>query len=155
MILTWLSSSYHCCGAQKDMTVGHVGDRLFCKDEKPISPCHVGDTVFFARAKIPYQHIWSTRWSCLWLCIRYQIGKLVRKKKCMVNSLWYGNFHIIPHISPGASFGPRADMGVSGWYGVWYENCRIIISIYQMESAAKGDNLIIKYTGSFMELWIL
>ena len=25
------------------------------------------------------------------------------------------------HISP------RADMGVSGWYGVWYENCHIII----------------------------
>ena len=29
------------------------------------------------------------------------------------------------HISPRA-FGPRADMGVSGWYGVWYENCHII-----------------------------
>ena len=33
---------------------------------------------------------------------------------------WYGIF----------VFGPRADMGVSGWYGVWYENCHIITSIY-------------------------
>ena len=29
------------------------------------------------------------------------------------------------HISPRA-FSPRADMGVSGWYGVWYENSHII-----------------------------
>ena len=33
------------------------------------------------------------------------------------------------HISPRARWptGPRADMSVSGWYGVWYENCHIII----------------------------
>ena len=30
------------------------------------------------------------------------------------------------HISPMAE-GHRADMGVSGWYGVWYENRYIII----------------------------
>ena len=30
------------------------------------------------------------------------------------------------HISPRAE-GPRADMGNSDWYGVWYENCHIII----------------------------
>ena len=28
------------------------------------------------------------------------------------------------------AFGPLADMGVSGWYGVWYENCHIITSYY-------------------------
>ena len=30
------------------------------------------------------------------------------------------------HISPRAE-GPLADMDVEGWYGVWYENCHIII----------------------------
>ena len=59
-----------------------------------------------------------------------------QKEKCMINRLWYGNFHIIPHINPRHPYqpegrkGPRADMGVSGWYGAWYENCHIIISIY-------------------------
>ena len=41
--------------------------------------------------------------------------------------LLYGNFQIIPHIIPRHPYQPEADMGVSGWYGVWYENCHIII----------------------------
>ena len=32
---------------------------------------------------------------------------------------------------PISTLNPRDDKGVSGWYGVWYENCHIIVSIYQ------------------------
>ena len=34
-----------------------------------------------------------------------------QKEKCMINRLWYGNFHIIPHINPRHPYQP------SGWYG--------------------------------------
>ena len=52
--------------------------------------------------------------------------------KCMINRLWYGNFHIIPHIDPWhiSAFGPRADMG-SQVDMAYDENCHIIISIYR------------------------
>ena len=52
--------------------------------------------------------------------------------------IWKFSYHILyqlsTHISPRA-FGPWADMGISGWYGVWYETCHIKISIYQILKA--------------------
>ena len=33
------------------MMMGHVDDTAFSPGQKPISPGHVGDTAFFARAK--------------------------------------------------------------------------------------------------------
>ena len=45
-----------------------------------------------------------------------------QKEKCMINRLWYGNFHI-PHINPRHTYQPEG-------FGVWYENCYTIISIY-------------------------
>ena len=53
--------------------------------------------------------------------------------KCMINRLWYGNFHIIPHINPR----PILALGLSAFGLIWvsrvdmgYENYQIIISIY-------------------------
>ena len=39
--------------------------------------------------------------------------------------LLYGNFHIIPHINLRDPYQPQ--VWVQDWYGVWYENCHIII----------------------------
>ena len=50
-----------------------------------------------------------------------------QKEKCTINRLWYHMAIFI--LYPISAEDPRADMGVSGWYGVWYENCHIIISI--------------------------
>ena len=59
-----------------------------------------------------------------------------KRRKHMINRLWYDTdiFRIIPHINPRLhispwAFGPQTDMGVLGWYGVWYEKCHKIISI--------------------------
>ena len=47
--------------------------------------------------------------------------------------IWRFSYHTpyqpkTPISARGSSaFGPRADMSVSGWYGVWYENCQIIV----------------------------
>ena len=43
-MLTWLSSTDHACGAQKDVIMDHVDDTAFCPGKKPISPGRVGDT---------------------------------------------------------------------------------------------------------------
>ena len=66
---------------------------------------------------------------------------------CDIMRLLYSNFHIIPRINPRLPYQPetpvsawgpkargliresRADMGVEGWYRVWYENCHIIIPL--------------------------
>ena len=45
-------------------------------------------------------------------------------------------------ISPRA-FSPRADMGVLGWYGVWYENCHIIIYLSYIFLSGKFAYLIL------------
>ena len=63
VILTWLSSTYHSCGAQK----------FRCDNGSR------GWYGFFAQAKNPYHHIPSTMWSCLWLPIWYQANFLERK----------------------------------------------------------------------------
>ena len=110
----------------KGVIMGHVGDMAFlpgqkihitwshCLCKKPISP-HLENSVVLPLTP----HTISNRQTC-------------QKEKCMINRLLYGNFHIIPHINPRpiSAISPRADMGVSGWYGVWYENCHVIISIY-------------------------
>ena len=102
--------------------------------KKPVSTGHVGDSAFLRRQKNPYHHIRSTRWCCLWLCIWYQIGKLVKKEKYMISRLCYGNFQIIPHISsrPISAWGPLALrlIWIEGWDGVWYKYHHIIIPIY-------------------------
>jgi hypothetical protein len=54
--------------------------------------------------------------------------------KYMINRLWYGIFHITCHINHlpilgTGSFGPWANMDVSGWY-MEYEKCHIIIYDY-------------------------
>ena len=42
--------------------------------------------------------------------------------------IWQFSFHIPYQPSAlGLIWVSRVDMGVSGWYGVWYENCHIII----------------------------
>ena len=113
---TWLSSTYHSVERKRCDNGSRGWYGFFCPGKKPISLGHVGDTAFFARAKIPYHHIRSTRRSSTFgafgglfgalgglavLLIRYQIDKLVRQKACMINRLRYGNFHIIyPHINP-------------------------------------------------------
>ena len=38
-----------------------------------------------------------------------------QKEKCMINRLWYGNFHIISHINPRHLYQPE-DLWSSGWY---------------------------------------
>ena len=38
--------------------------------------------------------------------------------------LWYGIIHVTYHINPWDN------MGFSGWYDMWYEQCRIIIYDY-------------------------
>ena len=51
--------------------------------------------------------------------------------------IWQFSYHTqyqpSTHIRP-RTFCPWADMGGSGWYGVWYENCHIIISMYHVLS---------------------
>ena len=43
----------------------------------------------------------------------------------------YFKFNFIYHILfPSNSTSPRPDLGVSGWYGVWYDNFHLIISFY-------------------------
>ena len=78
--------------------------------------------------------------------------------------LLYDTSHIIPHSNPRHPyqpegrlrpsgwygclvFGPRADMGVSGWYGVWYENCHIITYLSYIVLSDKYAYLI-SYTES-------
>ena len=111
--------------------------------------CHVGDTAFFARAKIPYHQVtWVIQLFCpckkpvsphlkhsevLPLTLHTISNKhTCQKEKCMINRLWYGNFHIIPHINP-RPISARGLIWIEGCCGVWYENCHIIISIYSHE----------------------
>ena len=88
---------------------------------------------FFAQAKHPYYQVIWVIWlfcagkkskspysehSAVLPLTRLTIsnGQICQKEKCMINRLWYGNF--------------RADMGVSDWYRVWYENCHIYLIIW-------------------------
>ena len=104
VILTWLSSIYHSCGAQKGVIMGHVGDTAFL-------PGHITRSRGWYGFKNPYHYIRSTRRSCLWLRIQISNRRTCQKEKCMINRLWYGNFHIIPHINPRHPYQPE------GWYG--------------------------------------
>ena len=68
---------------------------LFClSEQKPVSPHMEHSTVLSLTA-----HMISNRQTC-------------QKEKCMINRLWYGNFHIIPHINPRPICG---DMGFLPW----------------------------------------
>jgi hypothetical protein len=60
-----------------------------------------------------------------------------------IGSIWYIDYNMSifisnsissrdAHVSPMA-FGPLANMGVSGWYKVWYENCYILISYHYLQ----------------------
>ena len=66
--------------------------------------------------------------------------------KYMINRLWYGIFHITCHISPRDEV-PRANMGVSGWYDMWYEKCHILIYNYRPMKEYRYRTL------SFILLW--
>ena len=46
--------------------------------------------------------------------------------KYMLNIIWYGSFRITSRINP------RDDIGVSGWYVMWYRKSHIIFSIYHI-----------------------
>ena len=139
--------------------MGHVGDTPFLPGQKKTKKKKNKKKTYhqvtwvirlFARAKQnPYHHTRSTRRSCLWLRIEYQIGKLVRKKNvwwidydtAIRPSGWYGCFGLIwgmiwklPHNNLylfHATFWPhRINVSATSWrwfyvssigwhYGIW------------------------------------
>ena len=56
------------------------------------------------------------------------------KKDALINRWWYGIFYITCHINPRSilALGRWANMGLSGWYDMWYEKCHIIIYKYHI-----------------------
>ena len=104
----------------KGVIMGHVGNTAFLFGQKTHITRSCGWYSFFARGKNSYHHIWSTRLSCLLTPHTISNRQICQKEKCMINKLWYGNFHIIPHINLRHPYQPEGQRS-SGWYGCWVD----------------------------------
>ena len=85
-----------------------------------------------------------------------------QKEKCMINRLWHGNFHIIPHINPRHLYQPKG-RGSEGWYGclgliwgmIWkspYNNVYVCFPIIDAYTECRGLYYWAKYLVKFQNL---
>ena len=93
----------------KDVRMGHLGDTDFLAGKKSISLHSENSAVLPLTPRTI-----SKRQTC-------------QKEKCMINGLWYGNFHIImavKHIS--LLWSAKGNNGSRGWYGFFARAKKII-----------------------------